>query len=275
MDLLGCSATASQVTWICSQCLDAIQFQTCNPIRKGCAPVWRSSRRSFVSERRIGKDEGLPKDRGRTEESDEELKVWVKQLRDISHETEDILDEYTLLRGHDHDHGRGIFGSLCRLGCCIKNAKAFYRIGSELQAINSRIKEICEVHKRLRHKFRKAEQGPGSDDSAGNTWQDCRGDALLLDKSDLVGLDEPKNQLVGWLFNGSSGREVVSLAGMGGMGKTTLAKQVYDDPEVKKHFEVRAWITVNRSFKFGDLLKDMVQQLLKQSEDEFHKSWQT
>ncbi|CAL9028752.1 unnamed protein product [Prunus brigantina] len=197
------------------------------------------------------------------QESDEELKVWVKQLRDISHETEDILDEYTLLQGHDHDHGRGIFGSLCRLGCCIKNAKACYRIGSELQAINSRIKEICEVHKRLRHKFRKAEQDPGSDDSAGNTWQDCRGDALLLDKSDLVGLDEPKNQLVGWLFNGSSGREVVSLAGMGGMGKTTLAKQVYDDPEVKKHFEVRAWITVSRSFKFGDLLKDMVQQLFK------------
>ncbi|KAL6183726.1 hypothetical protein ACLB2K_045137 [Fragaria x ananassa] len=50
---------------------------------------------------------------------------------------------------------------------------------------------------------------------------------------------------------------------MGGIGKTTLAKQVYDDPEVEKYFEVRAWVTVNRSIKSGELLKDMVQQLSK------------
>ncbi|KAB2632154.1 disease resistance protein RPM1-like [Pyrus ussuriensis x Pyrus communis] len=193
------------------------------------------------------------------QETDEELKVWVRQVRDIAHEAEDVLDEYALLQehDHDHDHGYGIYGSIRRLGCCIKNAKASYRIASNLQAINSRVKEIGEVHGRLLHKFSKA------DDGAGNTWQDRRGDALLLDKYDLVGLDEPKSQLVGWLFKGSSGREVVSVAGMGGMGKTTLAKQVYDDPEVKKHFKVRAWITVNRSFKFGDLLRDMVQQLFK------------
>ncbi|XP_050377405.1 disease resistance protein RPM1-like [Argentina anserina] len=193
-------------------------------------------------------------------ETDQEVEVWVKQVRDVAHEAEDILDEFTLL--HEHDHGHGIYGSLRTLGCCIKNVKACYRIASELKAINARIKNISEVHKRLRHKFIKAEQGPGFD-SVGNTWQDLRGDALLLDKSDLVGLDEPINQLVRWLFKSSPGRKVVSLAGMGGMGKTTLAKQVYDDLEVKKHFKVCAWITVNRSLKSGEILKDMAQQLFK------------
>ena len=48
----------------------------------------------------------------------------------------------------------------------------------------------------------------------------------FLDKTDLVGIDEPKQELVGWLVLGGSGREVVSVAAMGGMGKTTLAKQV-------------------------------------------------
>ncbi|XP_062030109.1 disease resistance protein RPM1-like [Rosa rugosa] len=196
------------------------------------------------------------------QETDQEVKVWVKQVRDIAHEAEDILDEFTLL--HEHDHGDGIYGSLCRLSCCIKNAKACYRIACQLKAINSRVKSISEVHKRLQHKFIKAEEGLGFD-SVGNTWQDRRGDALLLDKSDLVGIHEPKNQLVGWLFKDNSGRKVVSLAGMGGIGKTTLAKQVYDDPQVEKHFEVRAWVTVNRSIKSGDLLKDMVQQLFKAS----------
>ncbi|KAL6183727.1 hypothetical protein ACLB2K_045138 [Fragaria x ananassa] len=140
------------------------------------------------------------------QETDEEVKVWVRQVRDIAHEAEDILDEFTLLLGHDH--GDGIYGSLCRLSCCIKNAKACYRIASQLQAINSRVKNISEVHKRLQHKFIKAEQGLGFD-SVEDTWQDHRGDALLLDNSDLVGIHKPKNQLVGWLCKDTSGRIVV------------------------------------------------------------------
>ncbi|KAM5573619.1 hypothetical protein ABKV19_013251 [Rosa sericea] len=193
-----------------------------------------------------------------SEESDEELKVWVKQLRDIAHDSEDVLDEFTLLQAHDH--GEGLYGSIHRLSCCIKNTKARYRIASELQGINFRIRKISDVHRRLRHKFNMAEQGAGSSNAC-NTWDDHRGDALLLEKTDIVGIDKPIKQLVGWLVKGGSGREVVSVAGMGGMGKTTLVKQVYDAAEVKKHFKVCAWITVTRSFKLGELLKDMVHQL--------------
>ena len=73
-------------------------------------------------------------------------------------------------------------------------------------------------------------------------------------------IEERKSKLAGWLVNGGSGREVVSLAGMEGLGKTTLAEQVFDDAEVKKHFSVHAWITMSRSYKMKDL-EDIVQQL--------------
>ncbi|GMN26729.1 hypothetical protein TIFTF001_050432 [Ficus carica] len=194
------------------------------------------------------------------QESDEELSIWVKQVRDIAHETEDLLAEYTLLQGHDHE--TGFYGSLCRLACCIRNVKACYRIAADLKSINLRLRKINEVHKRLRHKFSKVEQGLGSTGGL-NPWEDRRNNALLLEKSDLVGIDERKKQLVGWLIKGGSGREVISLAGQGGMGKTTLVKQVYDDAEVKKHFKVRAWITVSQSSQIEDLLKDMVEQIYK------------
>ncbi|XP_048320326.2 disease resistance protein RPM1 isoform X2 [Ziziphus jujuba] len=190
------------------------------------------------------------------QDGDEELSVWVRQVTDIAQDTEDILDEFSLLQ--DHDQAHGFYGSLLKLACCVKNAKASYRIASALKGINSRMKIISQVHKHLRHKFIQAKQGSDS-----NTWHDCRCDALLLDESDLVGIDKPKKILVEWLIKGGPGREVVSLAGMGGMGKTTLAKQVYDDAGVKKHFKIRAWITVSESCKIQDLLKDMVQQLYK------------
>ncbi|CAK7356039.1 unnamed protein product [Dovyalis caffra] len=59
--------------------------------------------------------------------------------------------------------------------------------------------------------------------------QDRREDAVLLDMIDLVRIEEHKSKLVGWLINGDSRHEVVLLARMGGLGKTTLEKQVYDD----------------------------------------------
>ncbi|KAG6667763.1 disease resistance protein RPM1-like [Carya illinoinensis] len=189
------------------------------------------------------------------EETDVEFKVRVKQIREIAHETEDALDEFMLLQAHDH--ADGFYGALHKFSCCIKSIKARYRIISELQAIGSRIKNLCQVHGSLLPRFTRIKQGSGST-SAENTWQDRRGDALLLDKTDLVGIDEPKQQLVEWLVKGGHRREVVSVAAMGGMGKTTLAKQVYDDEEVKKHFKRRAWVTVSQSFKIEELLKNMI-----------------
>lgn len=196
------------------------------------------------------------------EETDEEVKVWVKQLRDVAHDMEDILDEYMLLLPHNHGEAEGLSAFLHKMSCCVRNMKARCRVASDIQGINSRIRGICEGHRRLRQKF-----CPDEGSSSNNTWQDRRGDALLLDKTDVVGFDESKKKLVGWLVDdggsaSGTGLKVISLSGMGGLGKTTLAKQVYEDAEVKKHFLVHAWITVSgQSFKLEFLLKDLVQQL--------------
>ncbi|KAM5573615.1 hypothetical protein ABKV19_013248 [Rosa sericea] len=193
------------------------------------------------------------------EESDEELKVWVKQIRDVAHDAEDVIDEFRLLQTNNN-HGHQLYYSLHLLSCSVKNLKARYRVATELQSINTRIKEIFAVHKRLLPKLNAAANG-SIFTSSGSTWHDRREDALLLDNTDVVGIDEPKNLLVSWLVKGDSGREVVSVTGMGGMGKTTLVKKVYDDVEVKKRFKPRVWITVSQSFEAQDLLKDIIHKL--------------
>ncbi|XP_027360620.1 putative disease resistance protein At1g58400 [Abrus precatorius] len=69
------------------------------------------------------------------EESDEELKVWVKQLRDVVYETEDLLDELELAQAHNQTN------RFC-ISLHIRNMKARYRIAHELKGINSRVKTI-------------------------------------------------------------------------------------------------------------------------------------
>ncbi|KAI8014230.1 Disease resistance protein RPM1 [Camellia lanceoleosa] len=96
-------------------------------------------------------------------------------------------------------------------------------------------------------------------------WYDRRGDELLLKEDDLVGIDKPKQKLIVWVLDDTNSRlKVISVVGLGGLGKTTLIKKVYDDLEVKRHFQNNAWITVSQSFKLEELLKILIQQLFNE-----------
>ena len=91
------------------------------------------------------------------EDTDEEVKVWVKQIREVAHDIEDVVDEFTLLLAHNH--GDGFYGFLHKFSCCIKNFKARCRIAYQIQGINTRIKNICQGHQRLLRKFCLPKQG--------------------------------------------------------------------------------------------------------------------
>ncbi|KAL1315803.1 disease resistance protein RPM1-like [Arachis duranensis] len=189
------------------------------------------------------------------QESDEELKVCIKQLRDIAHDAEDLLDELELVQAYDHTNGFSVI--LSRFSGQIRHMKARYRIASDLKGINSRMRTILGVLA----KFDTASQ---ASNYTGKAWHDQRGDALLLENTDLVGIEEPKKQLISWLIKGCPGRKVISVTGMGGMGKTTVVKKVYDDPEVIKHFKACVWVTVSQSFKTEELLRDLVQKIFSE-----------
>jgi disease resistance protein RPM1 len=185
------------------------------------------------------------------EERTPQLELWVKQVRDVAYDIEDALDEYrlrlTLQPGNDFLHA-----SLTKI---IKTLKARHQFASEIQRIKSRVVSISEGRQRFRGETTLVDS---------KTWPDHRRqDGLLLEEADLVGIEKPKKQLISWLLQGDTGREVVSVVGMGGLGKTTLVRKVYDDAQVKLHFKYRAWLFVSQSFKMEELLKDTLQQLYR------------
>ncbi|XP_019256382.1 PREDICTED: putative late blight resistance protein homolog R1B-16 [Nicotiana attenuata] len=42
--------------------------------------------------------------------------------------------------------------------------------------------------------------------------------------------------------------------GNGGIGKTTLAKKAFDDPEIRHRFDIHVWVTVSQEYQIRDLL---------------------
>ncbi|KAA8521226.1 hypothetical protein F0562_011937 [Nyssa sinensis] len=193
------------------------------------------------------------------EDTDPELQVWVKQVRNVAYDTEDVLDEFMLRLAHHR--ADGFCGFLLKIGFSIKNLKARHQIASELRRIQSRVTRISEGHQRYRYQFNISEQSFTSTTVVNNPYYDLRRDALFLEEAELVGIDRPKKQLIKWLVEDNWRLKVVSVVGMGGLGKTTLVKKVYEDVQVKGHFQNHAWIIVSQSFNIDELLKNLIQQL--------------
>ncbi|XP_027183542.1 disease resistance protein RPM1-like [Coffea eugenioides] len=198
------------------------------------------------------------------EDAQPRLQEWIKQVRDAAYDTEDILDEF-VARFARH-RTTGFYGSVQRIFSSIKNLRARHRVASEIQSLKSRIKSISEGHQRYQSEYGISAQGSSSLSAVNNTtWRYSRDDALLVEEAKLVGVDHPKKHLISQLLKRDDYQlKVVSVVGMGGLGKTTLVKKVHEDPEVRRHFPVRAWVTVSQTCDFQDLLKDLIQQLHKE-----------
>ncbi|KAI7989628.1 Disease resistance protein RPM1 [Camellia lanceoleosa] len=210
------------------------------------------------------------------EDSDPEIQAWVKQVRDVAHDTDDVLDEFMLRFAHRHHHHRGFYGAVCKIYYQIKNMKARRQIACDIQDIKTRVIDIAERRQRYGYKFSTSEQGSSSNVVNNGGCYDRKGDALLFEEDDLVGIDNPKQQLIDCVLHDADSRlKVISVVGMGGLGKTTLIKKVYDDMKVKRHFQNHAWITLSQSFKIEEILTDLIQRLFDEVRQPIPRRFET
>ncbi|GJN00015.1 hypothetical protein PR202_ga17162 [Eleusine coracana subsp. coracana] len=87
--------------------------------------------------------------------------------------------------------------------------------------------------------------------------------AHYVEEAELVGFAGPKNDILELIFRYDiADVQVIWIVGAGGLGKTTLAKKVYESSEICAKFTCRAWIIVSQSFSPKQLLKEIINQLL-------------
>ncbi|GAU16455.1 hypothetical protein TSUD_118040 [Trifolium subterraneum] len=203
--------------------------------------------------------------------ANEGVRTWLKQLREASFRIEDVIDEYIMHQTQKNTHSRFI-ATLQKVPGLNKYMNPVHQIASEIQDIKLLLGEIKQRSER--YKFKCESGSSRSRGSKAARFDDPPMAPYFIEETQLVGFEDPRDELVRWLVGGTGEVEVVSVVGMGGLGKTTLVKHVFDDLSVKMHFDCRSFVTVSQSYTMRELLIQMIKEFCKDSNEPITKGLQ-
>ncbi|CAL4992677.1 unnamed protein product [Urochloa decumbens] len=191
---------------------------------------------------------------------DSQDKIWAKEVRDLSYDIEDNVDKFMVRIDHAPKKLGGLRGFIDRTLNLKSNhltkARIRHEIGTDMKEIKTHITEVKE--RRDRYKVDKVALRP-----EGKTVDNHYLSVIHKRASELVGAEKKSGELIERLMEGDDAskkqRRIVSVAGFGGLGKTTLAKVVYD--KLIGKFDCGAFVSVSHRPNIERIFINMLHQL--------------
>uniref|UniRef100_A0ACD5XH41 Uncharacterized protein n=1 Tax=Avena sativa TaxID=4498 RepID=A0ACD5XH41_AVESA len=188
------------------------------------------------------------------DELDAQAKVWRDQVRDMSYDIEDCIDDFM----HDLEVKGATTGFLKKTAERFKKLKMRHQIANKIKGIEARALEVHE--RRIRYKL--DEYNPTSN----IVHIDPRALAIFVDAAGLVGIDTPRDELTELLMDQGQELKVGSIVGFGGLGKTTLASEVCR--KIEGQFTCHAFLSVSLKPDIPRLLQNLLLKLTGQQSAE-------
>nr|UBY07488.1 NBS-LRR disease resistance protein [Dasypyrum villosum] len=187
---------------------------------------------------------------------DRQVKLWADEVRELSYNMEDVVDKFLVrVEGIQQPHDNtGRFKELKnKLIGLFKKGKNHHRIADAVKEIKEQLQEVAA--RRERNKV--AVSNPTEPIAIDPCLR-----ALYAEATELVGIygkrDQDLMRLLCMEGDDASTKRLkkVSIVGFGGLGKTTLARAVYD--KIKGDFDCRAFVPVGQNPDMKKVLRDIL-----------------
>ncbi|MQM04332.1 hypothetical protein Taro_037126 [Colocasia esculenta] len=214
--------------------------------------VWRVPKEIHRLENRMYRIIAVLKDVEKKQIGSEAVKLWLSDLKQVVFDAEDLIDELATdaavqsMGSHTHNIPIITLHMMC---------------------------QICEMNDRLDLLEPQIPmlglQLSTAQDSCLELSKRRQTGSLLPDAASVIGRDTQKEHIIKILLssadqvaessNNSKCFSILPIIGLGGVGKTTLAKLIFNDQNVKKHFELMMWVCVSNDPDHVRLTKEMIE----------------
>jgi disease resistance protein RPM1 len=204
------------------------------------------------------------------DELNEQDRLWAGEVREVSHDIEDLVENFLVSAAHGAlpPPDTGCFKMLAaRVAILFRVARDRREVAAAIKGIKGKVHEVASRDERYRRRGGDGVYAP----AAGATWSPGTGTSttidpllsILYEKHTLVGMDGARDGIINKLHEADHVSKelpkILSIVGFGGLGKTTLAKAVYD--KLHKGFDCAAFVSVSRNPDVKKVFKDLLYEL--------------
>ncbi|XP_071906705.1 putative disease resistance protein RGA3 [Coffea arabica] len=190
---------------------------------------------------------------------------WLNSLEEVAYDAQNVLDElhYESLRHQVESRNRHKLKVCCFFSFSNINIAFRWRMASKVRDVKLKLKEKNQQAREFRLDSKSVV--PAALPAAVGDARNRQTDSVLVR---IIGRADDESKIVKILLSPS--KKVVSvlpIIGMGGLGKTTLAKSIYNNQQIDGHFNKKIWVCVSKKVPRVELFKLILLQLTGEKVD--------